>query len=209
MWYTKFRSYWDTLNNPPETGVTLTKPCEVPGCAERGDFRAPRSRDQLNKYYWFCLEHVREYNQNWDFFKGMSQSEIERSMSRTATWDRPTWRSTQAGYNEEKLRQRIYEKFTGGEDVFGDIGGESGEGSKAKVNVEAIPHPAIEALATMGLQPPVTWDDVRARYKTLAKRYHPDVTGDDKDAEERLKKINLSYSILKLSYQNFSKLDEK
>lgn len=214
MWYTKFRSYWGTLQDQPETSVTLTKSCGVPGCQERGDFKAPKSREALNEYYWFCLEHVREYNQNWDFFKGMSQMEIEKNMSRTATWDRPTWRFTQAGRNEENLRKTAYERFST-EDVFFDFGpgtgagADDGGGASARINVGSIPHPAVEALAVMDLQPPVEWKDVKARYKILAKRYHPDTNGADKHAEEQLKKINLAYSILKLSYQHFTELDEK
>src|SRR3954464_10487691 len=36
--------------------------CDRPGCACDGEFRAPRSRHLLTEYFWFCLEHVREYN---------------------------------------------------------------------------------------------------------------------------------------------------
>lgn len=209
MWYTKFRSYWSTLQDPPETALTPTKCCDIAGCAERGDFKAPKSRDELKQYYYFCLEHVREYNQNWDFFKGMSQAEIERSMSKTAVWDRPTWRSTQAGFNEEKIRKNVYERFARGEDFFMGGSGNDDEGGSAHINLGSIPHPAVEALAVMGLEPPVEWEEVKARYKALAKRYHPDTNNADKEAEEQLKKINLAYSILKLSYQNYTKLDEK
>jgi len=211
MWYNKFRSYWQTLENQPETGLTLTKPCDITGCPERGDFKAPKSRDALKSYYWFCLTHVKEYNQNWDFFKGMSQAEIEDRMSKTAVWDRPTWRSTRAGFNEEKIRKSVYEKFTTGESFFSDFSSRGADGEKADdahIHLGSIPHPAVEALAVMDLKPPVQWDEVKARYKTLAKRYHPDMNSADKDAEEKLKKINLAYSILKLSYQNFTKLDE-
>lgn len=208
MWYTKFRSYWSTLQDPPETALTPTKSCDISGCSERGDFKAPKSRDALKSYYYFCLEHVKEYNQNWDFFKGMSQTEIERSMSKTAVWDRPTWRSTQAGFNEEKIRKNVYERFARGEDFF--MGGDDSEDKgSAHINLGSIPHPAVEALAVMDLEPPVEWEEVKARYKALAKRYHPDTNNADKQAEEQLKKINLAYSILKLSYQNYTKLDEK
>jgi len=208
MWYDKFRSYWETLENQPETSLTVTKTCDISGCSERGDFKAPKSRDALKSYYWFCLEHVREYNQNWDFFKGMSQAEIERSMSKTAVWDRPTWRSTQAGYNEEKIRKTVYERFTSGDNFFFQMGRDESNKEEAHINLGSIPHPAVEALAVMDLQPPVDWEEVKARYKTLAKRYHPDTNNADKQAEEQLKKINLAYSILKLSYQNYTKLDE-
>lgn len=214
MWYTKFRSYWSTLEDPPETGLVTTKNCDISGCAERGDFKAPKSRDDLKSYYWFCLKHVKEYNQNWDFFKGMSQAEIERSMSKTAVWDRPTWRSTEAGrqraaFDEDEVRRTAYARFST-EDVFHDFsqnGRESG-GNDAHINFTSIPHPAVEALAVMDLKPPVVWDEVKMRYKMLAKRYHPDTNNADKESEEQLKKINLAYSILKISYQNFTKLDE-
>jgi hypothetical protein len=209
MWYTRFRSYWSTLQDLPETALTPTKCCDITGCPERGDFKAPKSRDALKNYYYFCLEHVREYNQNWDFFKGMSQIEIERSMSKTAVWDRPTWRSTKAGVNEEKIRKAVYEGFARGNDFFMGGNGNDDEGGGAHINLGSIPHPAVEALAVMDLVPPIEWEEVKARYKTLAKRYHPDTNNADKKAEEQLKKINLAYSILKLSYQNYTKLDEK
>lgn len=209
MWYNKFRSYWDTIQNPPETALTQTKACDITGCAERGDYKAPKSRDALKSYYWFCLDHVKEYNQNWDFFKGMSQAEIERNMSKTAVWDRPTWRSTQAGFNEEKIRKSVYERFTSGDNFSFEMGGKDSTKEEAHINLGSIPHPAVEALAAMDLQPPVEWEEVKARYKTLAKRYHPDTNNADKQSEEKLKKINLAYSILKLSYQNYTKLDER
>jgi len=188
--------------------MTLTRDCDISGCSHRGDYRAPKSRHELNQYYWFCLEHVKEYNQNWDFFKGMSRAEIENSMSKTMVWDRPTWRSTKAGLNEERVKRTAYERFAGGESVFHDftLGGEE---ESARVKLNSIPHPAAEALDAMNLAPPVEWGEVKSRYKALAKKYHPDINGSDKAAEEQLKKINLAYSILKLSYQNYAKLDEK
>jgi curved DNA-binding protein CbpA len=41
---------------------------------------------------------------------------------------------------------------------------------------------------------------LKARYKELVKRHHPDAHGGDKAAEERLKVINQAYSTLKTSY---------
>ena len=49
----------------------------MPGCPHAGEYRAPKSRAQLNDYWWFCLEHVRAYNAAWDFYRGMSPAEIE------------------------------------------------------------------------------------------------------------------------------------
>src|SRR5258706_138681 len=51
-------------------------PCDHPGCEAGGNFRAPKSRLELHDYRWFCLEHVRAYNLAWNYYAGMSQTEV-------------------------------------------------------------------------------------------------------------------------------------
>src|SRR5262249_29646421 len=68
-----------------------TRGCDHPGCAGDGLYRAPRSRAELSAYYWFCLDHVREYNAAWNYYAGMSELEIEREIRNDTTWQRPTW----------------------------------------------------------------------------------------------------------------------
>ena len=46
------------------------------------------------------------------------------------------------------------------------------------------------------LTPPVTVEKIKARYKSLVKRHHPDTHGGDKASEDRLKEINLAYQTL-------------
>ncbi len=66
--------------------------CDHPGCECGGDFRAPRSRLELDRYYWFCLEHVRAYNLAWNYYAGMSEPEIEAEIRRDTVWQRPSWK---------------------------------------------------------------------------------------------------------------------
>jgi hypothetical protein len=213
MWDFKIRSFIHNVRDPDNAVPAIRKGCDIPGCAEKGEYKAPKSRYDLRDYYWFCLEHVRQYNANWDFFKGMTPGEVEQHIQRTTVWDRPTWRMTEAGLNEDRTRQKIYEHFTKGESVFGEFNmdGERPQEQRTEAHIDlgTIPHPTIEALAMLELQPPLKWDAVKTQYKTLVKKYHPDTNKDDKNAEERLKKINLAYSILKLSYQHFTTLEEK
>ena len=56
----------------------LTKYCEWKGCNNKGIHRAPKNREYLREFRWFCLEHVREYNNKWNYFSGLSQIEIEK-----------------------------------------------------------------------------------------------------------------------------------
>lgn len=209
MWGFRIRPFLGSHRDQRDTAPVVQKPCDIPGCQHVGDFKAPKSRYDLKDYYWFCLDHVREYNANWDFFKGMTPGEIETHMHKNAVWDRPTWRSTEAGLNDSKTRQKIYDQFARGESVFGDFKMDGEEQKEAHIDIGTIPHPTIEALDVFGLAPPIDWEQVKARYKKLAKQHHPDMNPGDKDAEEKLKKINLAYTILKLSYQHYTTLDEK
>ena len=77
------------LTAEPEPPV---RPCDHPGCEAGGDFRAPKSRLELDRYYWFCLEHVRAYNVAWNYYAGMSDSEIEAEIRRDTVWQRPSWK---------------------------------------------------------------------------------------------------------------------
>ena len=65
--------------------------CETPGCRLAGEYRAPRARDRLNEYRWFCLEHVREYNKKWDYYAGLGAEQIEAHIRADTTWRRPVW----------------------------------------------------------------------------------------------------------------------
>ena len=65
-----------------EADVHSLKPgersCEWPGCRVAGSAKAPKSRQRLDEHYWFCQPHAGEYNRNWNFFEGMSESEAQR-----------------------------------------------------------------------------------------------------------------------------------
>lgn len=49
----------------------------------------------------------------------------------------------------------------------------------------------------LGVSPKASQEEIRKAYLKLAKKYHPDKTGGDKTAEEKLKAINEAYDTLK------------
>ncbi|HVY16997.1 MAG TPA: J domain-containing protein [Rhodopila sp.] len=164
----------------------------MPGCPEAGEYRAPKSRSQLNDYHWFCLEHVRAYNASWDFYKGMSPAEMEAQVRADTGWRRPTWplgSLGQAAWDEDVLKDPL--------NIL-QSGLQSGRGkSRRQPDAEKPPAELREPLATLGLSWPTTLDAVKSRYKELAKRHHPDANGGSRDAEERLKVINLAYAAVR------------
>ncbi len=85
------------INAPFERAPGHERRCQHPGCPVPGAYRAPVARDRLNEFYWFCIEHVREYNLAWDFFAGMSEEEIEYQRRADTVWQRPSWPFGQFG----------------------------------------------------------------------------------------------------------------
>ena len=75
----------------PQADDGMERPCDWTGCDDEGLYRAPRSRETLGEYHWFCLDHVRHYNTHWNYFEGMSDEEVEAQIRRDTVWGRPTW----------------------------------------------------------------------------------------------------------------------
>ncbi|MEE8332988.1 MAG: J domain-containing protein [Alphaproteobacteria bacterium] len=174
-----------------ETGVRL---CDAPGCMLPSEHRAPRSRGDLNNFYWFCLAHVRDYNRQWNYYAGLSPEEIEKEIRAATTWWRPTWPLGVQGSRNKQGHPHVYYSAFGMEhwehEQFAPRGADAIGWRPRRGSEEE------HALGVFDMNPPVTRDDIKARYKVLVKRHHPDANGGDKDAEERLKIINRAYSAL-------------
>ena len=162
--------------------------CDWKGCGNTATHRAPKGRTRENEYWRFCLDHVREYNAAWNYYAGMSEAEIEAEIRSDTVWQRPTWPLG------SRLGARIHMRWE-------DYGLLDPEEAAERARERARPKtPQEEALAVFSLELPLTLPGLKARYKELVKRHHPDSHGGDKAAEEKLKVINQAYSTLKSSY---------
>ncbi len=159
--------------------------CDCAGCTEAGDYRAPRGRDQLNEYYWFCLTHVRDYNSRWDFFSGMSAAEIEGYIRAATVWERPTWPMGDAGISAKDLRTKAMH------DIFGD------SDPAPQATKQVLTPAAREALLILELDAIADFATLKAQYRALVKRYHPDANGGSREAEEKFKQLNHAFTVLR------------
>jgi len=163
--------------------TTSTQRCEVEGCELEGEYKAPRSRTDLRDYRFLCLEHVREHNKQWDYFKGMNADEIEGFMKDAVTGHRPTWERGAAIPNaSEKLYAAVGDFLTGGR-------------RKTKDNPHLAPK-IRKAIALFEIEYPFTMPTLKNKYKELVKRYHPDRNAGDKLAEEKFKAVASAYKLL-------------
>ena len=168
----------------------LERCCDHPDCAQQGVHRAPRARNALRIYYWFCLDHVRSYNLAWNFCANMSSDDIEAQLQRDTVWDRPSWRF---GTGRSQARNQFDETI---DDPLGLFRGNFAKRGNPGTTRPAS-GPRARALKILALQEPVVLHQVKSRYKELAKRYHPDANGGCKKSEDRLKSINEAYTFLR------------
>ena len=188
--------YHQSEMKSPNTKIPTThpewepKPCAHPGCDRAGEHRAPRSRDALHTYHWFCLEHVREYNAAWNYYEGMDDAAVEAELRNDVVWRRKTWPlGARIGGETERFVDPIGimdEKIQNRQETY------SGD-----MQLQSLTPEERQAISVLGLVAPVTRADVKQRYKVLAKTLHPDSNGGDRRAEDRLKLVNYAYTTLR------------
>jgi curved DNA-binding protein CbpA len=177
-------------------------PCEWPDCKNKGTHRAPKGRDDAREYWHFCLDHVREYNQSYNFFSGMNADAVARYQKDALTGHRPTWRMG-ANTSARKGTGSAVD-FDGAADPFSMFGELNGRGgfrprpeADRKRETRKVFNAERKALQVMGLEADATLEVVKAKYKALVKQHHPDANGGDRSTEDRLIEIIKAYNYLK------------
>ena len=167
--------------------------CQWAGCQEKAGHRAPKGRGQEKDYWSFCLEHVRQYNQNYNFFKGMSDAAVMAYQKDALTGHRPTWKM---GTGKGTVRPD-FSVFGDRADPFEIFGEGLRAEQQAKAETRQIRNAERKALDTLGLDVGASRHEVKMRFKELVKRHHPDANGGDRSTEDRLVEVIQSYNYLK------------
>lgn len=174
---------------------TSTRVCDREGCDLPGQYRAPKSPRALDDYFWFCKDHVREYNLNWNYFQGQSEEEFQRFLDNATVWERPT-RPFGRGTQEQAWARH------GVEDPL-EILGANGTAPETRLR-SARKLPPTERRALEVLEARDSWSrtEIRQQYKSLVKDLHPDKNRGDRSDEERLQEVVWAWEQLKES-RNF------
>ncbi|MCA3631529.1 MAG: J domain-containing protein [Methylobacterium sp.] len=169
--------------------------CQHPACARKGEYRAPRGRDYEGQYLFFCLDHVREYNQTYNYFNGMSDAAVQAYMKDALTGHRPTWQSGVNGAPDPDAASKIDSAALLRERIerLRRMRQEAAAESK-RVRVGKA---AMKALELLGLDETADKALVRRRFKEMAKRLHPDLNEGDRSREDKLRAIIDAYNYLK------------
>ena len=192
----------DVKKNHLSWEKTIHRKCDKDDCNKKGEFKAPKSRLLLNEYYFFCIEHIKEYNKSWDFYKGLNVNQIENSMRDDVIWNRPSW---PLKGNPYKIIEQINTYFSENLEEFADDKNNT-QYFRNKLLDEQLTMEENKALSNLNLKLPLSLEKIKKNYKKLVKIFHPDVNGNNKKAEEKFKEINKSYKIILEKLKNEQKV---
>jgi len=163
--------------------------CEWENCKENGDYKAPLEKDNSKNYRWLCENHIKLFNKNWNYFEGMQQDEIESFLKSDITWHRPTQKfGSSDNFFNILWNNALNDKFN----FFNH------EKKFNSLNEKKLSQKDMDAFKIMGLDFDSSWPIVQKKFKTLVKKFHPDKNSGNKEYEDKLKKITLAYSHLKI-----------
>ena len=163
--------------------------CEWINCREPGEFKAPAEKDNSKNFKWLCKEHVELFNKKWNYFEGMSQNEIENFLKSDLTWHRPTQKfGSSDNFFNILWNNALNDKFN----FF------KHEKNINSLNEKKLSEKDIDAFKIMELELNASWPIIQKKFKTLVKKFHPDKNSGNKQFEDKLKKITLAYSHLRL-----------
>ena len=170
--------------------------CEWQNCKEVGKFKAPSEKDNSKNFKWLCENHIKEFNKNWNYFEGMSQNEIERFLKSDLTWHRPTQKfGSSDNFFNILWNNALNDKFK----IFEE------KGHFDRQNVKLCEKDK-DAFRIMDLEFTADWKIVQKKFKALVKKFHPDKHSGNKKYEDKLKKITLAYSHLKITMMTRQKI---
>ena len=167
--------------------------CDWNNCSKPGDYKAPIEKDNSKEFRLLCLDHIREFNKNWNYFAGMNDDEINEFIKSDMTWHKPT------------------QSFSSSDNFFKILWNNAlkNENDKIKFNSSSknmlkFNHNDIKAFSILGISIGLRWEKIQEKFKKLVKKFHPDMNAGSKKYEDKLKVITLAYTQLKNTYRKIN-----
>ena len=172
--------------------------CDWNNCFEEASYKAPVEKDNSKKYRMLCLNHIKEFNKNWNYFEGMDDDQIMSFLKSDMIWHKPT------------------QSFSSSDNFFKILWNNALKDDAQKLkNFEDLDHMKkfrfssqdFQTFTILNIPAGLEWKKIQEKFKKLVKKFHPDMNSGNKKFEEKLKIITLAYTQLKNTYRG--KIDTK
>ena len=164
--------------------------CDWENCKEVGKYKAPIEKDNSKNFRLLCLEHIKIFNKNWNYFENMNSDEIEYFIKSDSTWHKTTKSfSSSDNFFNILWNNALEDKLN----IF------SSSNFKNFKNNQ-LSDKDRDALELMDLKLSSNWTEIHKKFRLLVKKYHPDKNHGNKKYEDKLKTITLAYTQLKKKF---------
>lgn len=178
-----------------------TAPVRRPAAMNRGISRAPRgggrSHEEGPRWRWLCLDHVREFNQGYNFFTGMSPEEIAAAQRPYAGWERETRAFSSNAASPPPRWSDFQDPLDAIGAKFRERVAKARADSQMRQDGKFLSRDDRKALEVMGLPIDADRRALRQRYTELLRRFHPDHNGGDRSHEASLQGVIEAYQLLR------------
>ena len=166
--------------------------CDWDNCNEIGEYKAPVEKDNSKKFRLLCLNHVKEFNKNWNYFSGMNDDQVIDFLKSDMVWHKPT----QSFSSSDNFFKVLWNNT-----LRDDLDKEKLKNDFNHMGQFIYNHKDIKAFEILGISVGSKWVKIYENFKILVKKFHPDMNSGNKKFEEKLKSITLAYTQLKNTYR--------
>ena len=166
--------------------------CDWNKCTKEGLYKAPKEKDNSKNYRLLCLDHVKEFNKNWNYFSGMDDKQVMEFLKSDMIWHKPT----QSFSSSDNFFKILWNNALKDEMDNAKLNNKFNTMYKFKFN-----NNDIKAFGILGISVGQKWEQIQQKFKKLVKKFHPDMNSGNKKFEDKLKVITLAYTQLKNTYK--------
>ena len=175
------------------TADAANRGCDYPDCKQPGQFRAPKSPDLLDEFFWFCKDHIREYNLKWDFFNGTTDEEFQKFLDKDRVWGRETKPFSRKDDGNAWARMGVQDPM----EILGEKGTRNRGAQNPNGATRKLPPSERRALEILDARDTMGKAEIRKQYKGLIKVLHPDMNGGDRSQEDMLQEVVWAWDQIK------------
>ena len=161
-------------------------------CSKIGEYKAPIEKDNSKRYRLLCLEHIKEFNKNWNYFSGMNDDQVVDFLKSDMVWHKPT----QSFSSPDNFFKVLWNNA-----LKDELDKEKLKSNLNHMGQFRYNHKDIKAFEILGISVGSRWGKIYDKFKLLVKKFHPDMNSGNKKFEEKLKSITLAYTQLKNTYR--------
>ena len=134
--------------------------CDWNNCLEEGSYKAPIEKDNSKKYRMLCLNHIKEFNKNWNYFEGMNDNQIYEFLKSDMIWHKPT----QSFSSSDNFFKILWNNALKDDLNKYKINGQFDHMPQFKFN-----HKDIKAFGILGVSIGLIWHKIQEKFSSL---YH-------------------------------------